>query len=440
MNHIASRLFNQPLLVNEAKLAAMLPWLMPRLGVSAMPDLDVAPELTAAASVVKKEARIRSFDVDISDRIDEAEESADAQVVEATTYRIRRLVVAGTLVDRYANAGSGAIGYDEITAAVNAAAADTQVSAIVLDISSFGGEVAGVFECGRAILAARSSKPVWCSINHDAYSAACLLASACERVYCSENGGTGSIGCVAIHYDYSEAVSASGIKPTVFRAGKKKDMLSPLKPVEKDVAAWVQDGVERVFADFVTFVADARGIDAKKIKATESAWLRPAEALDLGLLDGIGDFEFVMTELRKTLGKAKQGGGSAAQTMKKEKKTMASETFSAEQLSAATLKAAADATALERKRWQTALSNENCSANLAATVEILSGSEMSADQVAVVAAKMPKPAATTAGVEFAKRLAAANPNVGPSGSARGEDGPSIEAQVQQILSANKGGK
>jgi capsid assembly protease len=439
MSHIATRIFNQPLMVNESKLAAMLPWLMPRLGISGMPDLDSAPELAAAASQVKKEARIRSYDVDVTDQIDDAEEAADAQVVEATTSRVRRLVVAGTLVDRYANAGSGAIGYDEITAAVNAAVNDPQVNAIVLDISSFGGEVAGVFECGRAILAARGAKPVWCSINHDAYSAACLLASACERVYCSENGGTGSIGCVAIHYDYSKAVDASGIVPTVFRAGKKKDMLSPLKPVEKDVAAWVQEGVERVFADFVAFVADVRRIDAKKIKATESAWLRPQEALDLGLIDGIGDFDFVMAELRKTLGKTKRGGGSAAQTMKKETVMASENMFTAEQLSAAETKAAAAAMTAERKRWQTALSNEDCAVNLAATVEMLASSEMGVEQVAAVAAKMPKLAATSGGGdEFAKRLAAVNPKVGPAGAQK-EEAENTGAQVDRILGANKGG-
>jgi hypothetical protein len=73
---------------------------------------------------------------------------------------------------------SGMTGYDGIRQNFLTALEDPAVRAIVLDIDSPGGEVAGCFDLVDTIYAARGEKPIWAILDESAYSAAYAIASA----------------------------------------------------------------------------------------------------------------------------------------------------------------------------------------------------------------------------------------------------------------------
>ena len=109
--------------------------------------------------------------------------------------------VQGTLVQRSSglDAESGLTSYASIGAQVREAMTDTQVRAVLMEIDSPGGEVAGLFDLVDTIHQTRSIKPVWATANENAYSAAYAIASAAERLTLPRSAGVGSIGVVAMH-------------------------------------------------------------------------------------------------------------------------------------------------------------------------------------------------------------------------------------------------
>jgi hypothetical protein len=70
------------------------------------------------------------------------------------------------------------------------------VKAIVLEIDSPGGQVAGVGEIANRIFAARGVKPVVAYVSNQGCSAAYYIASACERVVMAPSAMVGSIGTI----------------------------------------------------------------------------------------------------------------------------------------------------------------------------------------------------------------------------------------------------
>ena len=85
--------------------------------------------------------------------------------------------VEGTLVQKLGTLRpySGMTGYDGIRQNFLEALSDPAVEAIVLDIDSPGGEVAGCFDLVDTIYAARGEKPIWSVLSESAYSAGYAL-------------------------------------------------------------------------------------------------------------------------------------------------------------------------------------------------------------------------------------------------------------------------
>jgi ClpP class serine protease len=114
-----------------------------------------------------------------------ADASDDA--VRITPDGIAVLPLLGTFTKRAGmmDAMSGLQSYAAIGTSLRALVDNPQVRAIVLQIDSPGGQVAGAFELAAELRAAGKKKPVWAVADENALSAAYLLASAAARVLVS---------------------------------------------------------------------------------------------------------------------------------------------------------------------------------------------------------------------------------------------------------------
>ena len=92
--------------------------------------------------------------------------------------------ISGVLIHRgsWIGQSSGQTSYEGIAAQIEAAAKDPAVRGLALEIDSFGGEVAGVFDLADRIRAIRASKPIWAFVAEHAFSAGYALWSAPEDV------------------------------------------------------------------------------------------------------------------------------------------------------------------------------------------------------------------------------------------------------------------
>lgn len=193
--------------------------------------------------------------------------------------------IHGILINKMSWGSSYATGYDYIRNLYNAAIGDPDVQAIVYDVNSPGGVGAG---CGElaAELATRG-KPSLAVVDSRAYSAAYWLASAADQIAVTPSGGTGSIGVVAMHVDYSAALEQEGIKVTFIHAGAEKVDGNPYEALSKRAQATIQRDVDHLYGLFVDGVASHRDLGADDVRATDARTYLPDEAKELGLTDSV---------------------------------------------------------------------------------------------------------------------------------------------------------
>lgn len=242
-------------------------------------------QLLAEASAEKENAKFE----------DRKGEMLEAYGFERSTVRkpfafsngIAVIPVHGSLINRFGQSWGFVTGYNFIRSQLNAAMADDDVKAIVFDCNSYGGEVAGCFELVDDIFEARSKKPSLAMVDSNSYSACYAVASAAGKVVVTPTGGAGSIGVVAMHMSFEEALKDWGLKVSFIYAGAHKVDGNPYEDLPDDVRADIQRGVDKSYDRFVSTVARNRGLDAKVVRDTEARVYRADEALSLGLIDAV---------------------------------------------------------------------------------------------------------------------------------------------------------
>nr|WP_321336558.1 S49 family peptidase [Breoghania sp.] len=211
------------------------------------------------------------------------------------------LPVFGTLVQRsgYLDAMCGMVSYETIGDAVEAMMRESVVRAVVLEIDSSGGEVAGCFDCCDRIraLADEYGKPIWAHANEVACSAAYAIAAACDRITTTRVGMVGSIGVVTAHVDRSKADAIEGKAWTYIFSGDEKTDGNPHAPLSERARGGMQDKIERTYAIFVDHVAGRRDLSADDVRATRAHVYMGEEATSVGMIDGIETFDDCVTTL-----------------------------------------------------------------------------------------------------------------------------------------------
>ncbi len=180
-----------------------------------------------------------------------------------------------------------------------------RIKGVLFDISSGGGEVVASTDLALALRRLNATVPVFTSIGAVGASGAYLAALAGRKVFAYPESIVGSIGVVYPHFAVRELVRRLGISVDLLHVGEHKDAFQgyrPLTDVERGkMLAVAQDDYDR----FVAAVAEARHRSLDEIRglATGEVW-SGARALDLGLVDALGDREAALEELARTVGVA----------------------------------------------------------------------------------------------------------------------------------------
>lgn len=285
---ISQRVFNTPLLVDPVKGHAFLTGFGGRLteGRLRLPVAGDDPARLERASRVQERASILGGELVDSYR-------ARGRRMFSLRDGIAIVEVTGTLVHRgdWLGESSGATSYEGLGQQIEAAAVDPAVRGIALEIDSYGGEVAGVFDLADAIRAARARKPVWAFVAESALSAGYALASQADRIILPRTGEVGSIGVLIVHADYSQRLSDEGVAITMIHAGAHKVDGNPYEPLPEAVREALQAETENLRMLFADTVAAGRlgRLDAAGAVATQARVLRGARAVEAGLADEVSD-------------------------------------------------------------------------------------------------------------------------------------------------------
>lgn len=270
--HIAQRMFNTPIAIHPRKAEVVMAALAERLGI---------------ARAVRLNGVELSLDADAA--YADAEPGANPRAGYDVVGGVAIVPIAGTLVQRLGTLRpySGMTGYDGIRQNFLMALMDPDVKAICLDIDSPGGEVAGCFDLVDTIYNARGQKPIWSILNENAYSAAYAIGSAADRLIVPRTGGTGSIGVICMHVDWSKALKNAGIEVTFITYGDRKADGHPEIPLSKEALERFQADIDTMGELFVTTAARNRNIPDKQVRDTQAATYLGADGVSQGLADAV---------------------------------------------------------------------------------------------------------------------------------------------------------
>jgi len=215
------------------------------------------------------------------------------------------LPVVGAIVHRgnMFTEASGTASADVLGRQVEAMIAHPDVSALILDIDSPGGQAAGIQELAAKIAANRGSKPIIAQVNPEAASAAYWLAAAADEIVITPSGEVGSIGAYAYHIDRSALNETLGIRPTYISYGEFKTEGNPDGPLSGEALTEIQAAVDRVGKQFEADVAKYRVVDIATVRREwgRGRMVDASRAKSLGMVDRVGTLE-------ETIGRAAGNG------------------------------------------------------------------------------------------------------------------------------------
>lgn len=302
--HIAGRVFDTPLLIQQSKLLTILRVLGPRLGFDIEGQNGPAPvmlddEHFAPPDPFLHMEHLQTLGVDL-------EPQGEGHFVGEG---VAVIPITGSLVQRsdWISDSSGMLSYARAERMVNAAMDDARVKELLFEFDTPGGEVAGAFDFADRIFSMRNEKPMTAVVNEMAASAGYLLASAVGNIAVTRTAGAGSIGVVGAHMDYSKAMDKRGVAITFVYAGDKKVDGNPYQPLPAAVKAEWQAEINRIYDLFVETVARNTGLSVDKVRGTQAGMFTGSAAVEAGLAMRVNTFT---NEFTNAMNRAKQARAS----------------------------------------------------------------------------------------------------------------------------------
>jgi signal peptide peptidase SppA len=173
-----------------------------------------------------------------------------------------------------------------------------RLGAVALAINSPGGSPVQSALIGDRIRALAEEKevPVIAFAEDVVASGGYWLACAADEIYAHESSIVGSIGVISAGFGFPELLSRIGVERRIHTAGERKSMLDPFRaevPEDVERLKSIQGDIHDGFKDYVR----ARRGDRLKGKETDlfsGEFWTGRQALELGLVDGLGELRQIM--------------------------------------------------------------------------------------------------------------------------------------------------
>jgi len=186
--------------------------------------------------------------------------------------------------------GDATVTPEEIIGQLEDAQGNPGVKAILLRINSPGGSPAASQEIYEELKKAK--KPVVVSVSDACASGAYYVASAADKIIANKSSSVGSIGVIMQIANREELYEKLGLKYTTIKQGKYKDIGSPDRPLNPEEMALLEEQTRKVYEQFIADVAAGRGMEIETVRELATGWVfLGTEALELGLIDGIGTYK-----------------------------------------------------------------------------------------------------------------------------------------------------
>ena len=174
------------------------------------------------------------------------------------------------------------------------------MKALALVINSPGGAPAqcSLITSQIQALAEKHKVPVYAFIEDVAASGGYWLACVANKIYAQETSIVGSIGVISGGFGFEELIKKHGIERRVYTSGKDKSFLDPFaaeKPADIKRLKALQKAIHTSFKDWVHARRGERLNGADAVLMEGAFWAAP-EAIEKGIIDGVGDLKSIMKE------------------------------------------------------------------------------------------------------------------------------------------------
>ena len=194
----------------------------------------------------------------------------------------------------------GTINLAAVESALTRAFDHDRLKAVALLINSPGGaptQSGLVAERIRQLAAKKPDVPVLAFCEDVAASGGYWLACAADEIYAHRTSLVGSIGVISGGFGFAGLLERFGIERRLHTAGENKSRLDPFSPEKPEDVEWLEKMHGQLHELFVEWVKERRGgrlTDTADL-FTGDVWLG-GKALDLGLIDGLGNLREIVAE------------------------------------------------------------------------------------------------------------------------------------------------
>lgn len=175
-----------------------------------------------------------------------------------------------------------------------------RLKAVALIINSPGGAPAQCSLISAKIrkLASEKSVPVFAFVEDVAASGGYWLSCIGDEIYAQETSIVGSIGVISSGFGLDEFIKKYDVKRRIYTSGRDKSFLDPFKPEKAEDISRLKNLQGQMHQSFKEWVHERRDprLMGEDSELMEGAFWTGKEAMEKGLIDGIGDVHSVLKE------------------------------------------------------------------------------------------------------------------------------------------------
>ncbi|QDS97890.1 signal peptide peptidase SppA [Adhaeretor mobilis] len=197
--------------------------------------------------------------------------------------------------------GGQSMGSDTIVKALNEAAADENVKAIVLRVNSPGGSALASDLMWRATQA--TDKPIIASMGDVAASGGYYISMGCDRIFAEPGTVTGSIGVVGGKIAMGGLYEKIGMDTESISRGKNSGIFSATEKFTESERAAIESMMQRTYEQFTTKAAEGRGMEIEALEELAKGQVYTGrDAKRIGLVDELGTLKDAVQAARTMAG------------------------------------------------------------------------------------------------------------------------------------------
>ena len=224
----------------------------------------------------------------------------DNEVVTDFDYNYIGVLYINGTIDEY---GTDTYNHQYLLNAINAMMTDSDNKGMILSVNTPGGSVYASDELYLAIKKYQdvTGRPVYSAMQSQATSGGYYISASCDKIIANRNCWTGSIGVtMGTLMDITELLDNLGIKTTTITSGANKSMGSSYETMTEEQREIFQSLVDEAYDQFVGIVAEGRDMSEKEVRKIADGRIYTAkQALNNGLIDGIGTFEEALQDMKR---------------------------------------------------------------------------------------------------------------------------------------------